>query len=247
MDILISSFSKYNDVLHSCLIEYDKLNPDLSFRVISDAKIDFVPKNISLQFTYLDNDQGWLQSVLHLLEDYDETDHVILCMDDLMPLSFVGDEVLSAFVSFSKNKNIDSLKLYEPPNERIFSSINSGFSRIERCDQDRYPISTMLSIFKVSFLRTLLTQSSDAWDFERGASSRISSRSQCYTSPFNIFDFSNLVVKGRVVASRLNSDMPVRYVLKNMSRSALMRYYVTIIFSTYKSFSLKKFFRFMVH
>ena len=247
MDILISSFSRYNEILRLCLLEYDKINPRLHFRVISDSTIDFSPKNISIEFNYLDSDQGWLKSVLLLLEDYDEKDHVMLCMDDLLPLSYIGDEVLSAFISYSKKNNIDSLKLYEPPSQRISSSINSSFSRIDRCNHDRYPISTMLSIFKVSFLRNLLIESSDAWDFEQGAFSRIAAQSKCYASPCNIFDFANLVIKGNVVAPRLKSSEPANYVLMNMSRTALIKHYLIILSSAYKSFSIKRWFKFMVH
>ncbi len=247
MDILISSFSKYNEILHACLLEYDKINPELKFRVLTNARLEFTSKNLDLEVTYVDDDHGWLKSILILLEPYQEDDYVLLCMDDLMPLSFVGDEVLNAFIAFARSKNIDSLKLYEPPSQRISSSINSGFTRIERCDQDRYPISTMLSIFKVSFLRNLLKQSSDAWDFEQGAYPRIPLKSQCYTSPCNVFDFANLVIKGSVVKSRFKSHTPAGHVLRNMSYFGYVRHYLIIFVSTYKSFSFGKLFKFLVH
>ncbi len=247
MDILIASFSKYNAVLSTCLNEFDKLNPNLNFRIITDSKLNFLPKKINCQITYLEKDQGWLKSILALLDDYDEDEQIILCMDDLLPKYFIGNEVLDAFIRLSKKEDFDSLKLYEPPSQRISSSIRSNFSEVRSCKNDRYPISTMFSIFKVSFLKEHLLNSSDAWDFEQNAITRIKNGSKCFSTPFNIIDFSNIVIKGSIVQKRLDENYLKTFVLKNMSKFDLILHYLTIIFSTIKSFSFRNFLRFLFH
>tara|TARA_B100001063_G_C16690030_1_gene516547 strand:+ start:436 stop:1185 length:750 start_codon:yes stop_codon:yes gene_type:complete len=249
MDVLISSFTKYNKILHACLRNYDQLSPKINIRVITDSNDRFVPKNINLEYNIHENDIGWLSSIMQLLKTYDEDDYVILCMDDLMPISYMGNENLNAYIKFAIDHKVDSLKLYEPPSQRIFSSIDSNFSSIRSCIQDKYPISTMFSIFKVLFLKELLKKSNDAWDFEQNASKRIKKNSACFTAPCNIFDFSNIVIKGKVVESRLkgNENEDEDFILNKMSKIDLIKHFIIITISTLRTFSLKKLFKFLFH
>ena len=209
MKILISSCSKYVFVRNEVIKTIHSVFPQAYIYIVTELN-DISTNSKNIQFLKIE-DKGWSSNLIALIEaiDLPASEHAILWMDDLAidasgyNVTVVQDLV---FRLYEANKLL-SLKLYLNPNERIVKLADTSVGIISGCGNSEYPVSTMVSIFNVGFLKRILRSGESAWDFERNALNRIKYEELQFLAQlnFNFISIRNLVVQGKLVPWRMKN------------------------------------------
>ena len=153
-------------------------------------------------------------------------------------------EVKNLIFKFFKDKRLLSMKLYLNPNERIAKIPETANGIISACGKSEYPLSTMVSIFNVGFLRKILKPGETAWQFEKNAVTRMSCDELEYLAQlnFNLISVQNLMVRGKLVPWRNRSK------LFHLSMNGLETtfYKIKIVLNLIRLLSLRDLFTYMI-
>jgi len=247
INIVISTFSGYHKVLLETLSAYRNLDIGAKFYIVSDRRLEHDFTDMQIDQTITGQDLGWNKAIQILLNQFQSDEYVILTMDDLLPYSVANPSLIVYFIQLAQKEKMDALKLYEPPSQRFSSSLEADFMPFRSSKEDKYAISTMFSIYRVSFLSWIVEQSDNAWKYERGARNMMRPSHKVYTLGLNLISFKNIVIKGMVVNKRLKSFKESSDSnLKNMNAFQLFKHYMTIFISAIRSFSLSRYLRFLL-
>ena len=232
MKIVFCTFNKYLDVAKLTAESICNNFPNNELHIITDKV--FKTDN-QINFFKLKEDLGWVKNLEIFLSGLDSNERIILTMDDLY---ITGSSLLFESIVNSKYiENYDSVRLYDPPNIRISSAIDSDFCNIINSNTDNYPVSCMFCIYKVSFLRHLLKDEDDAWRFEKNANKKLFNYKTA-SIPFNAVTMRNIVVKGDVVRSRLHGLKLDNFKVMNIFK--LTKYRLVSILSFIKNKNIRK-------
>jgi len=251
MKILISTCCRYIPSAKLVVDSIRRANCSLPIVVVceDDRALDALAAFSGVDVLRTPYDMGWQCAIMHALESshFCDATNVLVTMDDLAFTSGFDPAVFALIEAKFLEEGASAMKLYEPPSTRISTSISMDFQFFNECCGARYPISCMLSIFDISFLKRQLSLSSSAWDFELRSSSRLVDGDKVMSLGFNLVNLSNIVIKGAVATSRFNywfSDVS-SIKLPVMSKTDELRHWAYISASFCKNFRLRNFFRYL--
>tara|TARA_B100001057_G_C22861803_1_gene954830 strand:- start:2558 stop:3277 length:720 start_codon:yes stop_codon:yes gene_type:complete len=237
MKIVFCTFSKYVDIAKLTANSICNNFPNNQLHIITDEVFE---TDNQINFFKLKEDFGWVKNLETFLSELDSDEQIILTMDDLFITG--SSPLLKSIIRNEYIKEYDSVRLYDPPNVRISSAIDSDFCNISNANNDRYPISCMFCIFKVSFLRHLLKDEIDAWSFEKNAYKKLLDYKTA-SIPFNAVTLRNIIVKGDIVSSRLH-DLKLNN-FKKMSIFKLMKYKLVSLLSFIRNKNIRKIIKYL--
>jgi hypothetical protein len=248
MKILISSCTKYNAVRQEVILSIKKQFPESLIYIITG--LDDISASSDAQI-FKSEDDGWSANLFKLIDwcSLNDDEAVLLWIDDLViktinPLAWQTYQFIAEIFD---SQSLFALKLYETPVSRLVNAndINNGiFTSINQSED--YPISTMVSLIRILFLKKILRANESAWEFETKAHQRIDFRdlTKLKKLNFNLVDISNLVVRGKIVPWRSLSDADNLMGKMNFSQGYL--YKMKIIMHFLKLVSIKNIFGFLI-
>jgi hypothetical protein len=125
------------------------------------------------------------------------SEYVLFWLDDFVPTRIDNERLKSLWQWLQVIKG-DYIRLNPTPK----GGGGSVFDKVRHIDKgDSYRASTILAIWNVKFLRSILLSGESAWQFEFFGSVRSDVSSQFYASDTVTIDCVNLVVKGLIVPS----------------------------------------------
>tara|TARA_E500000178_G_C16976983_1_gene733865 strand:- start:773 stop:1495 length:723 start_codon:yes stop_codon:yes gene_type:complete len=238
MKILIATCKKYYPVAAKTCKSISEHLKNFEIVLISDEgtpMLDYV-ENIRHK-----KDIGWNAMIKKYLENND-MEKVIIWMDDLIIKSKIDDYALDYAIKVVLKNDLDYLSLYQPPARKLVDAIQSDFKPKNTLINDRYPISTMCSIFSRNMLLELLREDESPWEFEKNAKSRIGLQFKISQLGFNIVDIKNVISKGKIVKWRFNEKIDG---FKHQSSLESLLYKLQMSYNFFKQLSIKDFFNFL--
>ena len=126
-----------------------------------------------------------------------DSEYVLFWLDDFIPTSIDQHRLKSIWNWFQFVKG-DYIRLNPTP-KGGGSLVHDGVRIIEAGES--YRASTILAIWNVKFLRSILKSGESAWQFEFSGSVRSDISNKFYACETSIIEFVNLVIKGRIEIS----------------------------------------------
>lgn len=210
MKVLISSCTKYNAVRQEAILSIKKQFPESLIYIITG--LDDISTSSDAEI-FKSVDDGWSANLIKLIDlcSLNDDEAILLWVDDLVikTINPLGWQTYQFIAQIFDSQSLYALKLYETPVSRLVNANNfmSGiFSPINQSED--YPVSTMVSLIRILFLKQILRANESAWEFEKKAHQRIDFKDLIKLKKlnFNLVDISNLVVKGKIVPWRSSSD-----------------------------------------
>lgn len=249
--LLIATFDRYNEV---CEVTLSSLQPLIDlFEIVVLTNEQFTAPSYVNQLV-ADEDLGWSANILDFIKGVDESRQIFLWMDDLILTDIYALEEIPKIIEAHQELEMDYLSVYCPPWEQIYRRICFFDKYVPvNASSSLYPISCMCSIFRASFLRSLLRANESAWEFEKNARDKlipvISSSSpvmyQLRDTPFNV---TNIIVKGKVADWRMSeSDISTSFPsFSRMSRIDCFFYKLKVIAFSFFRLPISRLFRFLI-
>ena len=125
------------------------------------------------------------------------SEYVLFWLDDFVPTAIDKQRLRSTWQWFQSVKG-DYIRLNPTP-KGGGALVHDGVRIID--SGESYRASTILAIWNVAFLRSILVSGESAWQFEFHGSVRSDISDGFYACETNVVEFVNLVVKGQIVPS----------------------------------------------
>lgn len=236
MNVIISSCQKYQYVCQRVYESWIANSDKFVINIYSDFAIENLRNG---DVNVVGNDFGWNQNLIFLLSSFSDDEIVILTMDDLLVTNF--DELLfDAYMSFFGSRGLDYLSLYAEPIEQLRRVIEADGKAIVTTE-GRYILSTMVSAYRVGFLKRILNASRNPWEFERFKGAPVLDEVCGVVTP--CFGLRNIMIKGSAVSWRLSEKADLDHLDTNRFNDVV--YTVRIVFSFFRRFSFLSFVKFI--
>jgi hypothetical protein len=242
LKVIISTCKKYERVCELVVNSLNEARLPLSIVTIAEnTVIDFHDvENIRIE-----NDNGWSFNMIKYLSEIDPDEPFLLWMDDLAIVNAPNATMLSLVEEYFKIEKIDALSVYMPAAYRVPEAFNNGYAPITSALSNKYPFSCMCTLTTARFMLKVLDKNESPWEFEHNMAAKLKSiggRAELYILGFNLFNVTNIVIRGKVVTWRVNGRNKLK--IKSMNWQEKLLHVAKISGSLIKNFSLSKFFKY---
>lgn len=137
-----------------------------------------------------------LQSALKTIN----TKYVLITLDDYFLIERVDNERIEELIRTAENEDLDYIRLYARPKRATRKAI-SGTDRVKWIDtEEKYSVNLYTAIWKTDFLRAMLIEKKNAWEFETGLSRAATAyNAKCAVSLKKEFKILDVVRKGKLL------------------------------------------------
>jgi hypothetical protein len=126
-----------------------------------------------------------------------DSEYVLFWLDDFVPIA-IDEQRLQSIWEWFRSVKGDYIRLNPTPKGEG-SLVHDGVRIIDAGES--YRASTILAIWNVAFLRSILVSGESAWQFEFFGSVRSDISDGFYACETNVVEFVNLVIKGKILPS----------------------------------------------
>lgn len=189
--ILVVSCDRYADLWQPFFYLFFRFWPDCPYKIylLSNKTIVKFSNVINIA---IGEDRSWSDNLLLALKQIPE-EYVLLHIEDLFLIDFVDSKKVEQFFNFAIKNNVNYLRMHASPQpDQPYNELVGVVSR-----GTIYRTSTVMSLWKKSFLCKLLKSGETAWDFEIYGTIRSDAYGGFYSSYKSLFPIINGVIKGK--------------------------------------------------
>ena len=160
-------------------------------------------------------------------------DHVFTMVEDYYFINKIDNQFINNLFNSFVSINASFLRLYNVINPRISFMVNPFFGKVQNYIPYRQTIA--FTFWRLDVLNDLLLEGESAWEFEKIGVRRGFLDENFYALKNNIFEASNLVVKGKIVPielKRLRKIIPINNIKRKMLSSH--QFYISLLLSKIK-------------
>jgi len=151
---------------------------------------------------HLNKDYGWSKNIIKLLEVVREDVFFMGCEDYILE-DFAKEEIDICFKAVCKDKDIGCIRLTRKKRIKLENEFEDDiYGPVYGPIVKPYPyyVSLQPTIWKKSYLRSIIKEDENAWQFETEASKRAMqiSTPRAYCTSKTLFNYKNYIVKGQL-------------------------------------------------